>query len=463
MPKHRHAAILLLCLSTALPLLAAWEPDVRLTNSQPGQGPSTFAPRWLAATGDYVHVVWGDSRNPSLDVFHLRSTDGGTTWGTAFNLADTIAVSEFPAVAASGMHAYAVWTDDRDGNEEIYFRASADAGATWGSAVRLTADDALSHPPTTAAWGEHVYVLWVDGRTPTGAQVFIKRSTDGGATWSQDAELPNQDAGAISPSVTADDSMVHAVWSDAREGIYKVYYKRSFDHGLTWSADVALTGVLGYFPSIGVSGMDVHVAWNSIESEVIYRGSTDGGVTWSPERQVSASGDGSTFPTVVCSGPLVHVAWHEDRYAGTSELAYRRSVNHGVTWENEVRLTTADGASTIPCLAAAGPAVHVVWWDTRDLVPGEVYYKRNPDGNIYGIAESRPAPATGSTVTVRPNPFTRAASVPGRENERFVIHDLAGQRLGEYRGGRIGANLGPGVYFLRDDYGRSVATVVKTD
>jgi hypothetical protein len=52
-------------------------------------------------------------------------------------------------------------------------------------------------------------------------------------------------------------------------------------------------------------------------------------------------------------------------------------------------------------------------------------------------------------MTVKPNPFTSFAVVPGQEKETFELYDIAGRKAGTYRGDRIGWDTGPGVYFLR--------------
>jgi hypothetical protein len=54
-----------------------------------------------------------------------------------------------------------------------------------------------------------------------------------------------------------------------------------------------------------------------------------------------------------------------------------------------------------------------------------------------------------SRIKIMPNPFTSFAEVPGQEKETFELYDIAGRRVGTYRGDRIGANLPAGVYFLR--------------
>jgi len=52
-------------------------------------------------------------------------------------------------------------------------------------------------------------------------------------------------------------------------------------------------------------------------------------------------------------------------------------------------------------------------------------------------------------LKITPNPFISFATLPGHEAERFSLYDIAGRRVGTYRGDRIGEGLTPGVYFLK--------------
>jgi len=53
-------------------------------------------------------------------------------------------------------------------------------------------------------------------------------------------------------------------------------------------------------------------------------------------------------------------------------------------------------------------------------------------------------------LSAMPNPFVRSARIPGREGDKFMLYDVSGRLVREYRGDEIGGDLSPGVYFLRD-------------
>ena len=67
---------------------------------------------------------------------------------------------------------------------------------------------------------------------------------------------------------------------------------------------------------------------------------------------------------------------------------------------------------------------------------------------IQETAEDR-GPRLEVGIKPTPNPFTSFTKVRGQEKERFELYDIAGKRVGCFRGDRIGAGLPAGIYFLR--------------
>lgn len=67
--------------------LAQWEPDVRLTDDPSSSllctSPGTHS---IAASGDSIHVVWSDNRDGNDEIYYKRSVDGGLTWGDDIRL-----------------------------------------------------------------------------------------------------------------------------------------------------------------------------------------------------------------------------------------------------------------------------------------------------------------------------------------------------------------------------------------
>jgi len=429
----------------APPLLAQWEPDVRLTFDDSVSYLSNNNARCLAAgPGGALHLVWADNRDGNYEIYYKRSSDQGTSWSQDTCLSGGSGEATEPAVATSGTSVHLVWQDDRDGNPEIYYKWSTDEGITWSSDTRLTRDSDISWTPSLAAWDSLVYVVWTDDRD-VNLEIYGKRSADGGITWAPDARLTQDPYGSLEPSVSGEGTRVHLVWMDNRDGNDEIYYKRSSDGGTTWGADTNLTfdSNASDDPCLSASGPWLHLVWENEGADVYYKSSGDGGLHWSIGRRLAAGTGG--FPSIFSSGATAHAAWVDARN-GNQEIYYKTSLN----WMLTTRLTDDPNHSNAPSGAVAGQAVYIVWADDRDG-NFEIYFKRNPTGN----SGTETAEDRGQRLEVRlkpqPNPFTFFAVVPGQEKETFELYDIAGRKVGTYRGDRIGEGLASGVYFLKPE------------
>ncbi len=136
-----------------------WLPDVRLTNA-----PSYSQSSSVSASGTAVHVVWMDWRDGNAEIYYKRSTDGGLNWGTDIRLTYNSAWSGEAVILVSGSTVHVVWSDDRDGNIEIYYKCSTDGGLSWGTDIRLTNNSASSRDAVILVSGSTVHVVWDDER-----------------------------------------------------------------------------------------------------------------------------------------------------------------------------------------------------------------------------------------------------------------------------------------------------------
>jgi hypothetical protein len=303
-------------------------------------------------------------------------------------------------VAAGGDNVHIVWYDNRDGNMEIYYKRSTDGGSTWGEDTRLTNDPADSKYPALTVSGSVVHVAWCDWRFGGAPEILYNRSEDGGSTWGGDVRLTNASGNSFCPSVTASGSVVHIVWYDNRNGHYEIFYKHSTDGGLTWGPDTQLTNSNNCFypPSISVSGLVVHVVWEDNRDgdyEVFYKRSEDGGLTWGQDVQQTNTSALSWWPSVSGTDSLVYMVW-QDKREGNREIYYKRSADGGLNWGDDTRLTNSSGDSKYPNISVSGPVVHIVWCDNRDG-DEEIYYNRSADNGLSWGEDTRLTNSSGNS------------------------------------------------------------------
>ena len=75
-----------------------------------------------------LFLAWKDNREDVGDIYFARSLDGGLTWTDHLRLnqdgAGAIQQLPFVVVDGSGTRVYVVWQDDRNGDQDVFFRES---------------------------------------------------------------------------------------------------------------------------------------------------------------------------------------------------------------------------------------------------------------------------------------------------------------------------------------------------
>ena len=361
---------------------ADWAPAKRLTwNSGQSKNPAI-----AADTASNIYVVWQDDTPGNGEIYYRKSDDGGVTWFPVNRLTWTAGESTAPAIAISSADTiHIVWSDNAPGNYEIYYKKSPDGGASWSGAKRLTWTSGNSSGPAMAKdLNNNIHIIWQDD-TPGNYEIYHKKSTDGGATWSGAKRLTSTSGNSWHPAITTyAGNAIHVAWHDETPGLAEIYYMGSTDGGATWSAAKRLSwnSAESYDPAISIdSANDMHVLWSDDTPgnyEILYRRSENGGINWNPTQRLTWNADGSYEPAMAIDlKDAVHLVWDQGPQSNT-EIYYKKSTDRGATWSAAHRLTWTSLHSYGPAIAIESPDihdyVHLVWWDDT---PGnfEIYYK----------------------------------------------------------------------------------------
>jgi hypothetical protein len=454
---------------------AQWEPDVRLTNDTDVSWTSLNNARCIAASGNVVHAVWYDTRDGNREIYYKRSVDGGVNWETDTRMTNASGDSWYPSISLSGLFVHVVWMDTRDGNTEVYYKRSTDEGVSWEADVRLTNNTSPSVHPSISVSGLEVHLVWRD--YPGNYEIYYKRSIDGGANWGSDIRLTNNSATSYDASIAVSGQIVHVVWYDERNGLAEeIYYKRSEDGGASWGEDTRLTNNAGdsWAPSVSVSDSTVHIAWydhRDANWEIYYKRSTDGGISWEGDTRLTNDAAQKSNPSISVSDQVVNIVW-EDNRDGNYEIYHKGSTDGGINWGADYRLTNAALFSGRPSVAVSGSSLHVVWYDGREG-NDEIYYKRNPTGNVTGIETiGLELPGDFKLEQNYPNPFNPSSTIrfqiPSSGFVLLVVHDVLGKEVATLISEQMEAgtytkqfnvnNITSGVYFYQLQTGNFVET-----
>ena len=203
-------------------------------------------------------------------------------------------------------------------------------------------------------------------------------------TWTTNKQITNTLGDSKYPAIAVDGSNIYVAWQDNTPDLLneEIYFKRSVDGGVNWITNKRLTNNAGgnydsQYPAIAVDGSNIYVVWEDNTSgneEIYFRRSVDGGVTWKTKKRLTNNAGYSQYPAIAVNGSNIYVVW-TDSTPGNYEIYFRRSVDGGVTWKTNKRLTNNAGVSYAPAVAVNSSNIYVVWTDTT---PGnkEIYCKK---------------------------------------------------------------------------------------
>jgi len=209
-----------------------------------------------------VHLIYdgltcGASNCTGESMYYTKSTDGGVTWSSPVLVQDFTNVISFGASSKYGPQdqrglnpfgaidvdnsggpcdgsLYAVFTDDPDNNgigtADVFVKRSTDGGATWGAAVRVNdtpnPDTSIQFHPFLKVDQSSgaIVVSWHDARNdPNNRKVdfYVARSTDCGQTWTNvQASQPSSEFNNSTISYTDENSTDNANYNPNQFGEY---------------------------------------------------------------------------------------------------------------------------------------------------------------------------------------------------------------------------------------------------
>jgi hypothetical protein len=367
-----------------------------------------------------LYITW--SRFNDVEVMCVASSDHGVTWSAPVQVSDPNVIGQWsvPIVLRNG-NLLVAW--DNYFNPRIAYDISTDGGATWGTDRTLTTvgtspqDDitggitvfpypSLALDETLGPRAGWVYCVYPDQAVAgNGMDVWCRRSTDNGNTWSAAVRVNDDAAGLLRDQfhswVCCDErGILTATWYDRRDDpsnyLWHIYMSRSLDGGQTWEPNVRITTVPSSPGDAGLDGQPdmIGIRPTGLRAGLIgeYSGvSVREGVIhpiWTDTRL----GNQDTYASV-----LRATAGVEDLVAGVTRMSLRSAPNPSSGEMTLHLLLPAAENVTIEIDDAAGrmvrrlplgaipQGVRTVEWDGRDeagrALAAGVYFTR-----VHGVA-----------------------------------------------------------------------------
>ena len=213
----------------------------------------------IAVNGDQAWAAWQSFHGKS-DEIRLAKYEG--TWRTFTRVPGTSGDVWRPQVAVSRKRVWVVWSQQVNGNFDIYARALNEEINEWEALIRLS-----THPHSDIDADLKVdrdgglWVVW-QGFRGGNSDVFLRYFD--GRKWSEEVQVSDHPANDWTPQVAVDGRrQAYIVWDSYRNGNYDVYLRTYSEGRLGPLVAVVETNRFEAHPSVAVDNSGrLWVAWD---------------------------------------------------------------------------------------------------------------------------------------------------------------------------------------------------------
>ena len=405
--------------------------DVRLTNDS-GRSELSFSGRNAVCTSDFsgnTYVVWSDDRSGDFEIYYKKRNASSGSWESDSRITNSSGYSRSPAVVVDvDANLQVVWMDNRDGDWEIYWNKWY---GSWSGDTRLTSSSGFSgFPDICADSAGGIAIVWQDERDGNYEIYFRKWTSSGG--WSSEVRLTNNSALSMFPAISAEPGGGYiVVWQDKRDGNWEIY-SREYD-GSSWGTVTRLTNnpTDSWFPDISVqSDNTALLVWqDDADGDWDILGRVRESGSWGYVVPIITTDGQSRNPAVAENSSQFCVVWQETEDDNVPKVMMRRF--YGGSWSSITTITDGGSNSYFPSIATdAANMFRVVWQDFRDG-NHEIYYL--PVDELLSTFAKVPD-RVGIRVEVAPNPFNEICRISTSVPDGVIkIENVVGKVVAQFK------------------------------
>jgi hypothetical protein len=287
----------------------------RVTDS-PGEGRDPS----LVWTGEAYAVAWVDDLDGNFEVYLAGLSATGALATGPLRLTDDPEFSGSPDLEWTGSELVVAWNDGRDGNFEIYLARLDPEGSKIGGDLRFTTEDSFSATPSLTWVDDELVITWSDDRDGNN-EIYFARADAAGGKVGADVRVTDQAAYSSSPQVANAGAVRALTWLDLRDPDRELYFARLTAAGVSQTGDVRLSDLAvatGNATSAASAwtGDQLGVAYSSdgeADADVLLTRRDLEGATLAADVPVADGPEQSVEVDMVWTGSVYAVAWADDR------------------------------------------------------------------------------------------------------------------------------------------------------
>ncbi len=435
-------------------IATTWGPEMRLTHF--GDSLTVDAPQ-MCLLGDTIFIASCASNSPGSGLpLLIKSQEGGENWSDPWYIPDidTAAVEVEWYLRFFGGRLNAC--GQISGNSQFMFdncqaKFSTNQGRTWSlpnyffpEYQRLINFGGGAASDDTILFAFHRIAGHSDYDMIDSIETVL--SFNNGNSWTSPADAVYDFNNNYRFRIFQSQGKVHLIYQMRSQITYltEIYYASSSDWGGSWTSPIIVSddsATHSQWPSLSASSDGrLVVAWfdykygdggGGFTGDILFRVSVDNGISWGPEGRLTQNHSATASQSFI-NGDRIGIVWVDHRESFFhSELYYAESSDLGATWSDEMRLTNDSGRSYNPQLFFQDGSLYLTWLDARNNPPfgDDVYFRRAV--NVVGIEENEKDIPDKAIIRAYPNPFNSSTTIIilYGQDIKISISDIAGRKV----------------------------------
>jgi len=352
------------------------------------------------------------------------------TWNPAEDLAPSLAQGKDGRI-------WFVWQSYRTGDYEIFYKIfNSTAAHPWSQDIKLT--DSLGFdimPSIMHANDNRTWVAWMSQRVPPKFCLYYKIFD--GTSWTVDMNLTSNLDDYTPALMQTTNGVIWVFWGSTRTSPRRIFYKTSSDNGASWSQDMQVPSTSNFdekdpFVTQSADGK----IWLVFERNwgIFYKTSLDG-ISWSTEGTITPSSNNEVnlHPAIAqAANGNMWVVWDSDRIndpygVPQNDIFYR--VYDGSSWGSATQFTSNPLEDNMPSIMRANDGALWATWAAMRGGLSDIYYKSTSlplphDVGIFYVSTSKSVVALNRVVNI-----DYVAQNDGTNPETFTVDLYANSTL----------------------------------
>jgi len=329
-----------LCLSLSMKAQIQFEDPVNLSDEY---GPSRD--HAMTNINEKYYLVWDQWG----DLMFRKSTDAGLSWGGKITLYSSLDYgASYPVIAAANGNVFVFYYRNTTGKSQIFMLKSTDDGQSFGDEIQLSNAINGAQVPQIAITGDTLVLAFEDRDSNYDYQIFVMTSTDAGQSWSEAVNVSNTTSGARWCNVALQNDNIFTFWNDQTGPDYDdldVFFSKSTDFGQNWSIPQNISNNQAYNARLQTKVIDNSIYTLSsskidgLQTDIILFRSDDLGETWHNPLNLSDNDGASERPFLRVTGESpnqhrIYAVWSDGSYSGNDKAYLKYSINNGQNWSD---------------------------------------------------------------------------------------------------------------------------------